>query len=248
MMILAILSTLIGGALFIIMLIKQYHERWQMVSYLFFILGILALSPVNNIRKPTFVPPSQIVYRFDENRYILLTGYRCEGQAYFIDDKEQVYFSIAPHSWRVYTEPYRHPAKNYISIPYYELSDFETSIDGGRSFRTIHLGVGHYLGNHDSPQYDVVNDQAFILGKDGRLYISEAPFGTKSSHMLSKKDQLEQGAIVGRSQIIPESIPPMPSDYTGWDKMRCDYNAKETKLPDNRTVLEVYQHLLGTAK
>ncbi|MFQ0993522.1 hypothetical protein ACGH6Q_00475 [Gilliamella sp. BG2] len=248
MMMLAILSTLIGGALFIIMLIKQYRERWQMVSYLFFILGILALSPVNNIRKPTIVPPSQIVYRFDENRYILLTGYRCEGQAYFIDDKEQVYYLLDAHSWDLYTEPYRHPAKNYLSIPLSDVSAIYTSIDGGRSFRSIRLGVGHYLGNHDSPQYDVVNDQAFILGKDGQLYASEAPFGTKGWYMLSKKEQLEQEAILGRSQIIPESIPPIPSDYTGWDKMRCDYNAKGTQLPDNHTVLEVYQHLLGTAK
>jgi hypothetical protein len=248
MIILAIICTLIGAVSSIIMVINERHRPWRSGYYLLFILGVLALSPLNNLRPQKMVAPSQIVYRFDENRYLLLTGYRCEGEVYFIDDKELVYFSIAPHSWRVYTEPYRHPAKNYLSIPYSDLSGIETSIDGGRSFKTIHLRSGHSLGKHSSPQYDVVNDQAFILAKNGELYVSEAPFGTKLTNMLSKKHQRRDGTILGRSQIIPETIPPIPSDYNGWDKMRCDYYAKSSKLPDNHTVLEVYQQFLGTAK
>jgi hypothetical protein len=59
--------------------------------------------------------------------------------------------------------------------------------------------------------------------------------------MSSKRERLEQGAILGRSQIIPETIPPIQSDYSGWDKMGCDYYAKSSKLPDNHTVLEFYQ-------
>jgi hypothetical protein len=246
--ILAIIAILIGAVSMIRMVINEHPRPWRSGSYLLFIFGLLALSPITNLRPQKWVTPSQIVYRFDEHRYLLLTGYRCEGQVYFIDDKELVYFSIAPHSWDVYTEPYRHPAKNYLSIPYSDLSGIETSIDGGRSFKTIHLRSGHSLSHHNSLQYDVVNDQAFILAKNGELYVSEAPFGTKSWSMSSKKERLEQGAILGRSQIIPDSIPPIPSDYNGWDKMRCDYNAKSSKLPDNHTVLEVYQQFLGTAK
>lgn len=247
MMILIMISTLVGGIIFVLTVFKQLNYRWQFASYLLFILGILALSPINNLREPKLVTPSQIIYRFDENRYILLTGYRCEGQTYFIDDKEQVYYRLAAHSARLYTEPYRHPAQNYLSIPLSDLSAIDTSIDGGRTFKSIHLGVGNYLNNHDSPQYDVVEDRAFILAKDGTLYVSEQPFGTKGWDMLSKKRQLNK-TIIPRNQIIPDTIPPIPSDYKGWDKMRCNYSAKETKLPDNHTVLEVYQHFLGITK
>ena len=245
MIVLAFMCTLIGGIIFVITLFKPRHKLVQIASYLLFLLGVWAVSPVNNLRQPKVVSSSQVVYRFDENRYLLLTGYRCQGQVYFIDDKEQVYYQLAAHSQRVYTEPYRHPAKNYISVPLADLSAIDTSIDGGRSFRSIYLANGYWLGNHDSPQYDVVNDQTFILAKDGNLHASERPFGTKAPHMLSKWDQHKK--ILGRSQIIPDTIPPIPDDYTGWDKMQCDYDADDTILPDNHPLLEVFQQWLGTA-
>ncbi|OCF94687.1 T6SS immunity protein Tli3 family protein [Gilliamella sp. wkB308] len=246
MIILAILLTLIGGISFSWLSIKRHHLGWQVLSYLIYIFSILAISPITDLQEQKYVSPSQIVYRFDENRYLLLTGYRCNGQVYFIDDKEQVYYRLAAHSQRIYTEPYRHPAKNYISVPLSDLSAIDISIDGGRSFRSIHLANRYWLGNHDSPQYDVVNDQAFILAKDGNVHASERPFGTKAPHMLSKWDQHKK--ILGRSQIIPDTIPPIPDDYTGWDKMQCDFDADEVKLPNNLSLLTVFQQWLGTAK
>ncbi|OCF99941.1 T6SS immunity protein Tli3 family protein [Gilliamella sp. wkB308] len=245
MIVLAFICTLIGGIIFAITLFKPRHKLVQIASYLLFLLGVWAVSPVNNLRQPKVVSPSQVVYRFDENRYLLLTGYRCQGQVYFIDDKEQVYYQLAAHSQRVYTEPYRHPAKNYISVPLADLSAIDTSIDGGRSFKSIELGIGNYLGDHDSPQYDVVNDRAFILAKDGTLFASEQPYGYRGWDMLTKRNQ--KNKIIGRSQMIPDTIPPIPDDYTGWDKMQCDYDADDTILPDNHPLLEVFQQWLGTA-
>ncbi|MCX8589713.1 hypothetical protein, partial [Gilliamella sp. B3812] len=65
MLILALICTLIGGIFFVITLFKPRHKLVQAASYLLFLLGVWAVSPVNNLRQPKVVSSSQVVYRFD---------------------------------------------------------------------------------------------------------------------------------------------------------------------------------------
>ena len=167
-----------------------------------------ALSACQAAQQP---PPTQVVYRFDDHRFLELNGFNCEGGLTYTDTKKNIHSVIYENSdrYRVYTKTFIHPSERYIVIPEYEdQSTFTVSKDFGKTWeaaryspgggadpygkripsRTDKSGVTYVAGEGNSPLYDdilslmVVNDQGFILTKWGDIYMSSKPFDEPNTH------------------------------------------------------------------
>ena len=167
-----------------------------------------ALSACQAAQQP---PPTQVVYRFDDHRFLELNGFNCEGGLTYTDTKRNIHSVIYENSdrYRVYTKTFIHPSERYIVIPEYEdQSTFTVSKDFGKTWeaaryspgggadpygkripsRTDKSGVTYVAGEGNSPLYDdilslmVVNDQGFILTKWGDIYMSSKPFDEPNTH------------------------------------------------------------------
>ncbi|MCX8976338.1 hypothetical protein NLN78_22705, partial [Citrobacter portucalensis] len=60
-------------------------------SALKIIIGTISLCAIAGCTKKT---PSQVIYRFDDNRYLELIGYDCEGYVVYHDIKRKIHKSI----------------------------------------------------------------------------------------------------------------------------------------------------------
>jgi len=150
-------------------------------------------------------PPTQVVYRFDDHRYLELTGFSCQGVLRYIDTKRNINSDINDGyaGYRVYTKTFIHPSERYIVIPVYgESGSLTISKDYGQTWegarfspgggadpygkripaRKSRFGTDLVAGEAVSPTYDdivsftVVNDQGFLLTKWGDIYMSSKPF------------------------------------------------------------------------
>ncbi|TDN64849.1 T6SS immunity protein Tli3 family protein [Scandinavium goeteborgense] len=131
-------------------------------------------------------PPTQVVYRFDDHRYLELTGWDCEGALWYTDMQRGIHSEIYSQMYRIFTRRYVHPSERYIAIPGWETvtSGFAVSKDSGKTWEIggAHMSPGGNEPNGDNaPYYDdvlsftVVNDQGFLQTKH-RLYMSSKPF------------------------------------------------------------------------
>ncbi|KFC83469.1 T6SS immunity protein Tli3 family protein [Buttiauxella agrestis] len=131
-------------------------------------------------------PPTQVVYRFDDHRYLELTGYHCEGGLRYIDTERNIQHQIYDVSdgYRIFTKTFIHPSERYIAITSYEGGGFAISKDYGKTWdgASYSPGGGAIKYGDDRPQreeiesFTVVNDQGFMLTKKGDLYLSSKPF------------------------------------------------------------------------
>ncbi|MEB4673281.1 hypothetical protein MXL54_00655 [Enterobacteriaceae bacterium G50] len=153
----------------------------------------------------TISPPTQVVYRFDDHRYLELEGFRCEGALWYVDTKRAIRSEVVARDtpiFRISFFKYVHPSEKYISIPWGDFSGFIVSKDYGRTWGDGRFSPGGgadpygkriparlmdgrimiVAGEDTRPlKEDVVsmtvaNDQAFILTRWGDLYISSKPF------------------------------------------------------------------------
>ena len=167
-----------------------------------------ALSACQAAQQP---PPTQVVYRFDDNRFLELTGFNCEGGLTYTDTKRNIHTQIYENSdnYRVYTKTFIHPSERYIVIPVYgESGSLTISKDYGQSWEGARFspgagadpygkriparkgrnGIDLVAGEADSPTYDdivsftVINDQGFMLTKWGDIYMSSKPFDEPNTH------------------------------------------------------------------
>lgn len=131
--------------------------------------------------------PIQVIYRFDDHRYLELEGLHCQGALWYNDTQRNIRTAVVERNtpiFRVSTFEYRHPSERYISIPWRDLSGFIISKDYGQTWQGARFvpggGAKKYGDDHPSREdiasYTVVNDQAFILTKSDDLYISSKPF------------------------------------------------------------------------
>ena len=167
-----------------------------------------ALSACQAAQQP---PPTQVVYRFDDHRYLELTGFNCEGGLTYTDTKKNFHNVIYENSdrYRVYTKTFIHPSERYIVIPVYGESESLTiSKDYGQTWegarfspgggadpygkripaRKTAYGMDVVAGENTSPLYEdvisftVINDQGFMLTKWGDIYMSSKPFDEPNTH------------------------------------------------------------------
>ena len=126
----------------LILFLFCFFKRWHLfywLSYSVFLVCFLAIIPLPGENKVKYVAPTQVVFRFDEHRFIQLTGYDYQGQMYYIDDQKQIYYELARHSAEVLTEPFAHMPEDYIFIPLSDYSAINVSLDGEWFFTSINL-------------------------------------------------------------------------------------------------------------
>lgn len=124
--------------------------------------------------------PVQVVYRFDDHRYLELKGWNCEGELWYTDTQRKIHSQVYSQFYRIFTGKYIHPSERYIAILHWSVGGATVSRDYGR---TWNFGFGHYAaGLKDGPRqsegvsFTVVNDQGFMLDDKGQLFFSSKPF------------------------------------------------------------------------
>ncbi|WP_413596482.1 hypothetical protein, partial [Citrobacter youngae] len=151
------------------------------------IIGAVSLCAIAACTKKI---PSQVIYRFDDNRYLELIGYDCEGYVVYHDVKRNIHKSIYGNPiYRVFSGEFIHPSEQYILVPEWEPGAYKISKDYGQTWQ-----VAKYMAsfpalerNSDGIMRDypegkeikrvvVVNNQAFISTAQGHLYMSSYPF------------------------------------------------------------------------
>ncbi|MEN4419235.1 T6SS immunity protein Tli3 family protein, partial [Enterobacter hormaechei] len=127
-------------------------------------------------------PPTQVVYRFDDHRYLELKGWDCEGELWYTDTRRGIHTQPVSQFYRIFTKKFVHPSERYIAIPTWDDPGTIISKDYGKTWSPQFYSAGSNEPNGDSsPPYDdiisftVVKDQGFMLTKH-RLYMSSKPF------------------------------------------------------------------------
>ena len=106
---------LLSLLLFLFAFVKRWH-LFCWLSYSVFLLCFLAIIPLPGEDKVKYTAPTQVVFRFDDHRFIQLTGYGCQGRMYYIDEQKQIYYELARHSGEVLTEPFAHMPEDYNTV------------------------------------------------------------------------------------------------------------------------------------
>ncbi len=127
-------------------------------------------------------PPTQVVYRFDDHRYLELKGWDCEGELWYTDTQRGIHSQPYSQFYRIFTKKFIHPSERYIVLTSWGGGAFTVSKDFGKTWLLAQFSPGENEPNGDSsPAYDevlsltVINDQGFLLTKH-RLYMSSRPF------------------------------------------------------------------------
>ena len=126
--------------------------------------------------------PVQVVYRFDDHRWLELKGFNCEGALWYVDQKRGIRSEVHDWGYRIFTKSYIHPSERYIAIPTWGMTGaMSISKDYGKTWITSDA-YGEEEDGSDKPEYKniksltVVNDQGFLLTRQGHLYMSSLPF------------------------------------------------------------------------
>ncbi|WP_372585061.1 T6SS immunity protein Tli3 family protein [Enterobacter kobei] len=206
--------------------------------------------------------PTQVVYRFDDHRYLELKGWDCEGELWYTDTLKRIHSQPYSQFYRIFTKKFIHPSERYIALTSWGGGAFTVSKDFGKTWQLAQFSPGENEPNGDSSlTYDdvlsltVVNDQGFLQTKHS-LYMSSKPFddprllpGGEGIHYelpdgvqgdikpgtggwswgmvyMTKqglKDTVQ--TLQTNWQGQPDKVPEV-KDYTGWDHMRCDMDAR----------------------
>ena len=141
-------------------------------SMLKIIIGAISLCVVSACTKS----PSQIIYRFDDNRYLELIGYDCEGYVVYHDIKRNIHKSIYSNPiYMIFTGEYIHPSEQYILVPEWEPGAYKISKDYGQTWQVASYmspfqgqernSEGNMVDRPEGKEIKrvvVVNNQAFI--------------------------------------------------------------------------------------
>ncbi|MBU9819109.1 hypothetical protein J1782_04305 [Rahnella sp. BCC 1045] len=127
-------------------------------------------------------PPTQVVYRFDDHRYLELKGWDCEGELWYTDTKKNIHTEPVSQFYRIFTRKFVHPSEKYIAITGWGVGGFIVSKDYGQNWHSVAFSPGPNEpdGMNAPPQeeaisFTVINDQGFLLTKNS-LYMSSKPF------------------------------------------------------------------------
>ena len=131
------------------------------------IAGTLPLLPAST-KPPPRKPATQVVYRFDEHHHLE-----------YVDTKRGIRNSYMDQFARLLLPRIVHADNDgdFIFIPYSDVSGFAVSKDHGKTFEEGWWVGTRYFGAENISAVTVVNQQAFIETKDGRLFMTSKPFG-----------------------------------------------------------------------
>ena len=151
----------------------------KLTNGLIFAVSLLVVNSQARLLKE---PPTQIVYWFDDHRYLELKGWDCEGELWFTDSHRGIHSQVYFQFYQLFTRKFIHPSERYLSIPIWGGDSFRVSKDYGKTWQLVQFSPGENEPNGDSsPPYDdiisftVVNDQGFLQTKHS-LYMSSKPF------------------------------------------------------------------------
>ncbi|PKH23683.1 hypothetical protein CIG19_09655 [Enterobacterales bacterium CwR94] len=146
-------------------------------------LFILNLGGCNGRPLKKRPKPVQVVYRFDEHRWLELHGIACEGALWFVDEKRAIRSEVSSQFYRIFTKPYINASERYIAVPSWNSAHFTISRDYGRTWRPSAIkgreddeAGSDYPESKNIASLTIVNDQGFLLTKQGHLYMSSLPF------------------------------------------------------------------------
>lgn len=146
-------------------------------------LMVLSANGCSSVQLKKREKPVQVVYRFDDHRWLELHGFACEGALWFVDEKRDIRSEITSQFYRIFTHPYINASEQYIAVPWWGSSGMSISRDFGHTWKSATVkGREDDEAGSDSPEYEniksltVVNNQGFLLTKQGHLYMSSYPF------------------------------------------------------------------------
>lgn len=210
---------------------KKRRPHW--VAAVFVVATLVAIVPLLPLPQtaPPSKVPSQVIYRFDDHRWLELKGWDCEGALWYVDAKQGIRTEAAPQFYQIFFFTYVHPSTNYIAIPLDDLSAIIVSRDGGRTFHwdarfAFSDTAGPYSTSPEPEEvsrFVVVDGQGFLETKAGRLIESSKPFGKRWGMDYVDSEGVKQLTYYDEPQFqgLPTTIPEV-KNYTGWTHMQCD--------------------------
>ncbi|MEG5465466.1 hypothetical protein [Enterobacter chuandaensis] len=174
-------------------------------------------------------PPTQVVYRFDDHRYLELKGWDCEGELWYTDTKRGIHTKPVSQFYQIFSKTYIHPSEKYIAVPTKNVSEFIISKDYGKNWQIavfapesleIRLRAWSNQSVHPDQQnaisFTVINNQGYLVIKpyDGGnknqrnfIYMSSKPFDDSG---FKSKDYIDIG--------LDENYKPlqMPKSFSDW--------------------------------
>ncbi|SET57555.1 T6SS immunity protein Tli3 family protein [Thorsellia anophelis] len=224
-------------------LLVKHHRYAAVVCAVLALIALIPLLPVTKKRLSNR-PPEQVIYRFDDHRYLLLIGRRCEGALWYMDPKKGITADLDTRFFRISFYRYIHPSVNYIAIPDQAISEIMVSKNGGKSFTSSRFspgGGGPETKGMNRPHVDdiasftVVGDRGYFLNKNNDLFLSSAPFGSRwGLDYVSLASLLEHRQTISGEddfQNPPHQVLEVKG-YTGWDHMQCDLDAPSPMEPN----------------
>ena len=158
-------------------------------------------------------PPTQVVYRFDDHRYLELKGWDCEGELWYTDTLRGIHSEPVSQFYRIFTKKYVHPSERYIAIPTWHSPGSIVSKDYGKTWYPSSFSPGENEPNGDNaPPYDdilsftIVNNQGFLQTKNS-LYMSTKPFDDP---------RVMPGGSGIKYQLENGEVDEITSDAPGW--------------------------------
>ena len=141
------------------------------------LLAVIMTGPVR-----AKAPPTQVVYRFDDHRYLELKGFNCEGELWYIDTQRGIRSEPVSQFYRIFTHKFVHPSERYIAITGWDAGGFMISKDYGQTWNSVGFSSGpnepdgmNQAPRGDAISFTVVNDQGVLQTKHS-LYMSSKPF------------------------------------------------------------------------
>jgi hypothetical protein len=210
--------------------------------------GLLVVLTVNSAEARK--TPTQIVYRFDDHRYLELKGWDCEGELWYIDIKRGIRSNPVGQFYRVFTRKFIHPSERYIALTGWSAGGFRVSKDYGKTWHTAMFSPGpNEPDEMNQPPYDdaisftVINDQGFLLTKKS-LYMSSEGFD--DPRILPGGPGIPYIASDGTSHKIEPRAPGWSWGMVymterGLKESKSQFKAEWMNLPDKVPEVKDYQ-------
>ena len=96
-------------------------------------VGIITIAVLFAAACKASEPPTQVVYRFDDHRYLELKGWNCEGELWYTDTKRGIHTEPVSQFYQIFSKTYIHPSEKYIAVPTKNVSEFIISKDYGKT-------------------------------------------------------------------------------------------------------------------